>query len=43
VDHDAYLAGIAELGDGSLDRELLTMLSYPLVRGGTSPEKRLPL
>ena len=30
------------VGDGSMDRELLTMLSYPLVRISTSPQKQPP-
>jgi hypothetical protein len=40
VAHEGAVIRIAKqeaVGDGSMDRELLTMLSYPLVRSGTSP------
>ena len=40
--HEAAVIRIAKQeasGDGSMDRELLTMLSYPLVRSPASPAR----
>ena len=42
VAHEGAVIRIARreaVGDGSMDRELLTMLSYPLARGSPSPQK----
>jgi hypothetical protein len=46
VAHEAAVIRIAKqeaVGNGSMDRELLTMLSYPLVRSSFSPQKQLTL
>jgi hypothetical protein len=46
VAHEGAVIRIAQreaVGDGSMDRELLTMLSYPLVRSKTSPERQRSL